>query len=335
MRERLLLDDSELTHRLSQNLPILLKQQKQTWDLLRRNYENLDAVETRSFSIGNSTVHLQHNPARLTSTSARVDEESIRSRPCFLCLENLPEVQRGLAYGEEFVILCNPFPIFPEHFTIVHRRHTPQRFEPIMRTFVELSRELGEEYVVLYNGPRCGASAPDHLHLQVGNSGFLPLEDEYERMILQGGEKIADRDGLVVFGVEVGGRRFLAIESDESDDVQAAIRAVFAALDGGYAASDEPMVNVLSWFREGEWRVVVFLRAKHRPACFDAPGEQRLLVSPAAVDLSGVVIVPRRGDFERIAAHDVVSIFDEVLLSPEAFLRFKQEYTQRVYALKR
>ncbi|HXG01479.1 MAG TPA: DUF4922 domain-containing protein [Bacteroidota bacterium] len=334
MRERLLLDEGELTHRLSQNLQILLRHQKQTWDVLRRNYEDLDAVETRSLSIGNSTVHLQHNPARLTSTSARVDEESIRSRPCFLCLENLPEVQRGLAYGDEFVILCNPFPIFPEHFTIVHRRHTPQRFEPVMRTFVELSRELGEEYVVLYNGPRCGASAPDHLHLQVGNSGFLPLEDEYERMIMQGGEKIADKEGVVAFGVEEGGRRFLAIESDDIDDVRAAIRAAFVALDGGHAASDEPMVNILSWFREGEWRVVLFPRAKHRPECFDAPEERRLVISPAAVDLSGVVIAPRRSDFERITAHDVAAIFVEVLLSPEAFSRFKEEYTKQFYALR-
>lgn len=335
MPDRLLLPDHMLTHHLPDDLRFLLRQQNETWELLQRNYENLSDVETKSLAVGNSTVFVQHNAARLTSTAAQVDETSIRSRPCFLCPGNLPPAQRGIAYGEQFIILCNPFPIFDEHFTIAHRQHIAQRFETVMHTFFQLSRDLGEDFVVLYNGPRCGASAPDHLHLQVGNTGLLPLEDEYEQMIMQAGEKVTDRHGLVAFGVDAGARRFLAIESDDITDVEEASLAALGALGDLHPTVDEPMVNILCWFLEGEWRVIIFPRAKHRPPCFDAAEERRLLISPAAVDLAGVLIAPRTEDYHAIEAHHVAAIFGEVLIAAESFASFKNRFTARFYASRR
>jgi len=313
-----LLSSRLLSENLSENLRTLLDQQKDTWALLRSNYASLDAVSSKELECGSSTILVQHNPARITSTAARVDAASVQKRPCFLCVENLPQEQRAVKYNEEFLILCNPFPIFPEHFTVTHIRHVPQSIEPALSTLLSLSKDLEDEFVVLYNGPRCGASAPDHLHLQVGNAGFLPLEEEYERLITDAGEKVADRGGVLVFAVDSGLRRFVAIESDEQEEASEACRRLFRVLQEFFGDAEEPMMNILSWYKEGEWKVVVFPRAKHRPSVF-YDQQNGLLVSPAAVDLAGVVITPRAEDFARITTDDVETIFHEVLISPDAF----------------
>jgi ATP adenylyltransferase/5',5'''-P-1,P-4-tetraphosphate phosphorylase II len=313
-----LLSSRLLSENLSENLRTLLDQQKDTWALLRSNYASLDAVSSKELECGSSTILVQHNSARITSTAARVDAASVQKRPCFLCVENLPQEQRAVKYNEEFLILCNPFPIFPEHFTVTHIRHVPQSIEPALSTLLSLSKDLEDEFVVLYNGPRCGASAPDHLHLQVGNAGFLPLEEEYERLITDAGEKVADRGGVLVFAVDSGLRRFVAIESDEQEEASEACRRLFRVLQEFFGDAEEPMMNILSWYKEGEWKVVVFPRAKHRPSVF-YDQQNGLLVSPAAVDLAGVVITPRAEDFARITTDDVEAIFHEVLISPDAF----------------
>lgn len=323
-----LLPSHLLSDHLSDNLRTLLDQQKDTWSLLRRNYASLETISTKEFVLGASTVRIQHNPARLVSTAARVDEASIQNRPCFLCRQNLPAEQRGIRYDEEFLILCNPFPIFREHFTIAHTRHQAQRIEPMLSTFLKLSKDLEGEFVVLYNGPRCGASAPDHLHLQAGSAGFLPLEEEYERLITDAGEKLADRGGVLVFAVDAGHTRFFAVESDDLDETYGTCTTLFGALKAMLGEPEEAMMNIVSWYREGEWRVVVFPRAKHRPsAYFDE--EKGLLVSPAAIDLSGVVITPRAGDFERITEDEVEAIFNEVLVSPAAFEQLQARLVMR------
>ena len=319
MNDDLFLSSDLLTDDLAENCRTLLDQQWKTWELLRRNYTSLDSVETKTFELDGTTVRVQHNPARIASTAARVDDEAIRARPCFLCVQNLPPEQRAIAYGAEFVFLCNPYPIFPEHFTISHREHVPQRIEPALPVLLQMSRGLEGEYVVLYNGPRCGASAPDHLHLQTGNSGFLPLEESYERLVTDAGEKVADRGGVLVFAVRAGGRRFLVIEADEMDEAAAACRSVLRALSEMTSTDEEPMVNLVSWFEDGEWKGGVFPRARHRPSCYFEEEPRRLVVSPAAVDLSGVVITPRSDDFHRITKDDVRAIFEEVLLPPQVF----------------
>jgi ATP adenylyltransferase/5',5'''-P-1,P-4-tetraphosphate phosphorylase II len=318
-----LLSSRLLSENLSENLRTLLDQQKDTWALLRSNYASLDAVSSKELECGSSTILVQHNSARITSTAARVDAASVQKRPCFLCVENLPQEQRAVKYNEEFLILCNPFPIFPEHFTVTHIRHVPQSIEPALSTLLSLSKDLEDEFVVLYNGPRCGASAPDHLHLQVGNAGFLPLEEEYERLITDAGEKVADRGGVLVFAVDSGLRRFVAIESDEQEEASEACRRLFRVLQEFFGDAEEPMMNILSWYKEGEWKVVVFPRAKHRPSVF-YDQQNGLLVSPAAVDLAGVVITPRAEDFARITTDDVEAIFHEVLISPDAFEKVRE-----------
>ena len=160
----------------------LLEQQKGAWEMLRNGYDTLRTVRTRVFEFDGFQVKVQFNPGRLTSTVAKVDAASIKERKCFLCTENLPPAQRGIPSDGDYLVLCNPFPIFPEHFTISSVRHTPQLIRDSFGTLLNLTRDLGSRYTVLYNGPRCGASAPDHLHFQAGNRSYLPIDAEYQAL---------------------------------------------------------------------------------------------------------------------------------------------------------
>ena len=324
MRTNLLLPESELSRfsaldSWSDRLEALHAQQQQSWELLKKGYESLTAMKLNIFEVGGWKHVVQWNPGRLTSSSARVDEKSIRERKCFLCPENLPEEQRGLLYENEFVILCNPFPIFPEHFTISHVRHASQQISGSFEALLRLSKDLSDRYMLLYNGPKCGASAPDHLHFQAGNKGFLPIEEEYESLITSAGEKIADSGGLLTFAVGDFLRPFISFESDDMTALLEAFRLFYYATTRQSGNEDEPLMNILSSFQDGEWRVIVFPRAKHRPSFFCEEGEKRMLVSPAAVDMGGVITVPLERDFVRMSEGHLVHMFHEVSLSREQF----------------
>ena len=90
------------------------------------------------------------------------------------------------------------------------------------------------------------------------------------------------------------------------------------------------MMNVLTLFENGKWIVFIFPRAKHRPACYTAEGEDNLLSSPASVDLGGVFITPVEKDFRKITAEDVAQILSEVCLSPADFHRIRQRIREQI-----
>lgn len=324
MSSRIFLSDNDL-HRFTDSddwadkAYALLAQQEESWDLLAKNYRELSVVRSRDISINDSSYRLQFNPGRIVSTSANVDEQTIRARACFLCAANLPAPQRGLQYDNDFIILCNPYPIFAEHFTIPHREHLPQQIGDSFPTLLRLAKDLSERYVVLYNGPRCGASAPDHLHFQAGEKGFMPIEDEYEDVITSEGEKIADVNGMLVFTVEKFLRRFVSLESDNATLLQKAFALFSRTFQEVAATNDEPMLNIICSFQDGEWRVIIFPRAQHRPSFFFEEGERKILISPAAVDLGGVVITPVEKDFRGVTKEHLVQMFEEVTLAREPF----------------
>ncbi|MBX2993056.1 MAG: DUF4922 domain-containing protein [Bacteroidetes bacterium] len=324
MPANFLLTDSDLSifneiGHWSDRLAALLAHQMHSWKLLRSNYDGLAGIKTRSFRIDGFSHDVQWNPGRIGSSSAKVDERSVRERSCFLCRENLPKEQRGIAYRDAFLVLCNPFPIFPEHFTIVHRDHTPQEIRDSFPIFLELSRDVSDGYVILYNGPKCGASAPDHLHFHAGNKGFLPFDDEYEKLITETGEKIADSAGLLAFAVGDFLRPFVSLECDDAGLLRDAFIGYYEAarkLSGGI---DEPMMNIMSSFQDGEWRVIVFPRRAHRPSFFYEEGEKNMLLSPAAIDMCGIVTTPLEKDFDRISEDYIRQMFREVSPSREQF----------------
>ncbi len=300
----------------------LLEQQKTAWDLLRTGYASLQSVRTRTFPFEGFQIKVQFNPGRMTSTSAKVDPHSIRERKCFLCLENLPAAQRGLPCDGEYVVLCNPFPIFPEHFTMPMFAHRPQRILGSFETLLSFSRALGERYTVFYNGPKCGASAPDHLHFQAGERAFLPLDTEYES-VKHG--PLFGTAALRVYGSGQYLRRFIAFESADARALSRAFSKLHEVLLGNETGAEEPLLNILSFWQQEHWRLVIFPRARHRPSFYFLEGDEKLLISPAAVELGGVCTTPREEDFEKVTREHIVRMFDEVCVSAEEFERVKTQ----------
>lgn len=297
----------------------LLRQQQAAWEMLRTNVASLAHVRTRQFRFGGYQVRVQFNPGRLTSSAARVDDRSIRERKCFLCLPHLPPEQRGVLYGSNFIILCNPFPIFPEHFTIPHVDHVPQRIAGELGSFLALARDLAPRYSVFYNGPRCGASAPDHLHFQAGTRQFMPIEGQYARLRATEGKEVRTTGTAKTIAIEGGGRRFAAFEGADAVDVERAVAEYIAVLQGITEDVEEAMMNLIAWYEGGSWVVLLFPRAKHRPSFYFAEGDERLLISPAAVDLGGVSITPVEADFRKVTHEHLAAMYQEVLLSRAEF----------------
>ncbi len=315
-------DDADDTDRAR----ALLRQQRDTWPLLRDNYQGLDRVETRRLTVGRSELKVQWNPARLTSTTGAVDERSLRSRPCFLCARNLPPEQRGVVLGKEFLLLANPYPIFPEHFTLAHVRHTPQRAREAFRDLLDLSASLGRRYVLFYNGPSCGASAPDHLHFQAGIRGLMTLEEELTLPHSDASTVFVRTPELLVQCVEDGMRRFFVLESPNLPTLDQAFQCYYAAASGLMPELDEPKMNILVLAVRNTLRVLLFPRSRHRPAVYFEEGEGGLLISPAAVDLGGLLITPREKDFRKITGDQAGEILREVSVSSELFARLRERF---------
>jgi hypothetical protein len=282
----------------------LFAQQATAWPLLAQGLTGLARARTKLLRIGTASVALRQIPHRLQSTTARVDAASIGARPCFLCQRNLPPEQRGVAIGGDWVALCNPFPILERHLTIVRREHVPQRLAGRIAALLDLARALPGSFVI-YNGPECGASAPDHLHFQAADRGLFPLEAETQHR-----EGLLDHPSRPIV-LRDADPAALATRIERLMRTLAERAPSSAAAQEREAGSREPLVNLAAFQADGRLTACVFARRKHRPAAFER-GE--LLLSPAAIDLSGVLVAPREQDFERLGAELVASVFDEVML---------------------
>ncbi len=315
------------------NAHALLEQQKRDWELLRNGYDTLRTVRTRVFAFDGFQIKVQFNPGRLISTVAKVDAASIKERKCFLCTENLPPAQRGIPRDGEYLVLCNPFPIFPEHFTISSVRHTPQLIRDSFAAFLQLTQDLGSRYTVFYNGPKCGASAPDHLHFQAGNRSHLPIDAEFVLVKDKLASRLIQSGSLRAYAFENYLRRHITFESPDAALLQRAFGALYEVLQDGGPAGEEPMLNILGFYTNGEWRIHVFPRAKHRPAFYFKEGDEKLLISPAAVELGGICTTPREQDFERVTREHIVDMYNEVCVSADKFTDIKTHLTGKLAAL--
>jgi hypothetical protein len=293
----------------------LLDDQKRAWPQLASGYASLDSIRLRQIACDGYSVWLQFNPGRIVSTGAKVDAKSIQERRCFLCVQNLPEAQKGILYKDEFLVLCNPAPIFREHFTISHVQHIPQDFNSYASTFLELARDLSPRLTVFYNGPKCGASAPDHMHFQASPSGTIPVEGavrELSRRVVRRSLHHVDVLTLADYG-----RQVIILESRNFENLQRVLSELTESLRSVMGGSEEPMMNLLCSYSDTAWRVILFPRSKHRPDAYFKEGEQRILISPAAVDIGGLVITPLEKDFNTVDAVTIKGIFDEVSLAKE------------------
>ncbi|MGD0231650.1 MAG: DUF4922 domain-containing protein [Syntrophorhabdales bacterium] len=291
----------------------LLAEQKRTWPACGRGYESLKEVREREIPCNGFSVRVQHNPGRITSTLADVGEKAVRGRACFLCPDGLPEGQKGILYRDDYLILCNPMPVFPAHFTISHLRHLPQGVDGAVTTLLRLMADLGPSFRVLYNGPRCGASAPDHLHFQAVPAGLMPIEGEISAEKRDFARKI---NGVFVWRVKDVARQVVILDGPDPDALGDVFQGFVKALKGVLLVSEEPMMNLIC-LRAGDcYAILVFPRAKHRPDAFYGKGGERLAVSPAVVEMGGVIVSPMERDFERLDRARIEGIFHEV--SPDA-----------------
>lgn len=292
----------------------LAKEQIVNWKLAGDNYKGLQQVETKSLQLsGGACVDIQYNPARIISSSAKVDTKSIAERACFLCAENRPKEQKGIEF-EDFTILINPFPIFPLHLTIVHKEHRNQLIKPYIGTMLRLSKEL-TDYTIFYNGPKCGASAPDHFHFQAGIEGFFPIETDFRTgkyLSLQ-----AELTDIKIYTWNNYGRELITIESSTEKSLIEIFNKTYDILDKMYNATPEPMINILSCYKWDKYIMHLFPRGVHRPKCYFAEGDEQILISPASVDMGGVLIAPRKIDYDKITATQVMEIFKEVSISTQ------------------
>ncbi|HKL33044.1 MAG TPA: DUF4922 domain-containing protein [Tangfeifania sp.] len=307
---------------LNEQAKALVAQQKAIWEMADRNYHGLSRIQTRTFNFDYFKIQVQFNPERIRSSAAKTDAKSIAERPCFLCLKNLPPEQKGILFQENYVILINPFPIFPVHLTIPHLEHTPQCIPEFFGDMLELSRQLSD-FTIFYNGPQTGASAPDHFHFQAGSNGLLPIETEITALFNNHAEVLLQNKHLTVFSVTNYLRRIIAVQSASSNAIQNIFSLILELLPS--KNGEEPLLNILCNFKNGMWQVMIFPREKQRPSHFYRDDEKQIVVSPASVELGGVLILPRLKDFEKITKKTVKEIYSEVTISEEIFDLVQQQ----------
>ena len=321
----------------------LIDRQLASWPEAARRYSDLCDVQTKEITIGGMPVRVQYNPARAVSTLARTDAASIAARPCFLCRENRPQQQEALPFegcdGRHYEILVNPFPIFPEHFTIPAVDHVPQRIAGRFPDMLRLA-EAFPDMTVFYNGPESGASAPDHFHFQMGCKGFLPVERHFGLL----GPKTVMRPGAAAIALTSAYIPGLpVITAPDAESAEAAFLRVLRSLPVS-PRTGEPQLNILCWKERTDsdtvFRILVIPRKAHRPSCYYAPEGEAVRISPASVDLGGVFIVPVEEDFRRSDAEVLQSIIREtvdtswqpvidvgLLTAPELRVRFNQPFS--------
>jgi hypothetical protein len=308
------------TWSLSRKAIALVNQQKATWLIASENYRCLRSIKIRNFDFGNFHMECQFNPGRIRSSAANTSAEAILSRPCFLCNENRPQEQLNLPYGQTYLILTNPFPIFPYHLTISSSQHTPQRIDGNLQTFLEISQAL-DEFTLFYNGPQCGASAPDHLHFQAGIREILPIENDLEFLLREHSGSLVESRSIAIHAVHDSLRRFIYFHSEDRDLLAFSVSEVISLMGDGQG---EPMLNILNWFSENKWHVLIFPRALQRPWQYFADDPEKIVISPAAVELGGIIVLPREEDFHKIRVNDLKSIFNQITL-PEKDFKVLQE----------
>jgi len=293
----------------SDSINDLFTSQLREWELARLNYSQLEKVRIRNLDFGTFGVFVQFNPGRIRSSAAKVDAKSIEERPCFLCEKNRPPEQRGIIFENRLTILVNPFPIFNRHLTVPSVFHADQRIRNNFDTMLSLS-EVMSSYTVFYNGPQCGASAPDHFHFQAGNNGFMPVESDFRKV--KHTTLLFSEPGIEVWKWKDYLRGIITLRGNDRKKLGWIFDRFFTRLSEIQPDRPEPMLNILTEHSFDGWIIHIIPRKLHRPSQFFAPRDEQIMISPAAVDLGGVVIVPREEDFNRISKSDIEDIFRQV-----------------------
>lgn len=303
----------------------LISKQMLDWPEAGRNYAALAQVRQRTLHEGEASVTLQFNPERRRSSAANISPKALARRKCFLCTEHQPARQSAVLWGGHYKIQVNPYPIFSRHLTIADQNHEPQRLSGRVGDMLRLAQDL-PGFVVFYNGPQCGASAPDHMHFQAGLSSELPLCAELPHATTA---LLANSDEGFIGFMESLGRTMFNIETTTMRAAERHVLRLMDMLPVPHGAA-EAMVNVLCWWdvTDHMWRVVVFPRSKHRPDCY-GEGEGRLLLSPASVDMGELWAVPEEKDFDALTIKAVQDLYRELCMSRESLGGLLAAYKRR------
>ena len=306
--------------------------QLEVWEEVRQRYRDLELVQTKELVNDEFTLTAQWNPARIRSTGAKIDTKSISERPCFLCAQNRPQQQMCRVVDNDYELLVNPYPILPVHFTLPSLRHQPQRIRPMYGEMLKLAQD-NPDLTLLYNGPYCGASAPDHAHLQAVSSGILPLQASWQRLNRSLTEIVTSNEGEGIWLIPDYPATAFLIKTQTTDEGERLFNMLYDCLpviphktDGTAfygKEQDEPMMNIIAWRQGDDLLSVVLPRRKHRPECYE-----QYMISPGAVDMGGLLITPREEDFHRLTSEQALEILHEVSLTTEqahdVALRLKQ-----------
>lgn len=296
---------------LNNDVARLIDGQLETWEMARANYQGLASVQSRRLLVNGWPVGIQFNPERIRSSAAKIDKLSLAARPCFLCETNRPPEQLTIDFGTEYQIVLNPYPIFPRHLTIPIRAHREQCIGSNRYTDMLSLAEVLTDYVIFYNGPRCGASAPDHMHFQAGSKGFLPVEQSWRKA---SAETVAVAGDAVLYALKDFLQPLFVIRSAGKEDAACLFNRLYALLPV-HPGEYEPMMNLLAWQEEGKYITCIWPRRKLHPACYHAMGDANLLISPATVEMAGVFITPLEKDYWKVTTADLQSILQEVCLT--------------------
>ena len=320
---------------VSTESPIIrfFNRQLQTWPVVRQRYRDLHQVETRELVTDTITLQAQWNPARIASTGAKIDAKSIAERPCFLCAKNRPHEQMHRVIDGKYELLVNPFPILPIHFTLPTLKHQPQHILSMYDEMLKLA-ERNTDLTLLYNGPHCGASAPDHAHLQAVSSGCLPLQQSWQRLSRNLVEVINDDEDNGIWQVADYPAAAFVIRSNDKSTGERLFRRLYNALPLS-DDHDEPMMNVIMWQSDGVVLSVVLPRRKHRPACYTAVGDAQYIISPGAVDMGGLIITPREQDFRRVTPEFIIDIYRELSLTPDQVQQVAERVKSEAFNVQR
>jgi Domain of unknown function (DUF4922) len=306
-------------NRISEAINLLYKNQSENWPLLKQSLENLTLDKTKKFFFDGYEIRMQFNHGRIVSTTADVSVEAIKKRECFLCIENLPKEEQSVLYDNKYLVLCNPYPIFPGHLTCSNIEHIPQRIKNNFVNLIRISKDL-PEITFLYNGPEAGASAPDHHHFQACRKNSFPIENDFDGLKNEYGTELISDEDLSVFAVDDGIRKFISIESLSHEITVKTFNDFYEAYSQISKGNLEPKMNIVSsYYEESGWRVIIFLRDKHRPDAYFKKDDENILVSPASIDLGGVLITPLEKDFMKIDKDMIKQIYSEVSLGKEGF----------------
>ena len=303
------------------NIRAFFTHQLDTWDEIRQRYEALKHVGLKQ--LGHR--QLQYNPARMVSTGAQIDRQTIAQRACFLCEKNRPEEQLTIDLGDDFELMVNPFPVLPMHFTIVWKTHVPQT---ILENYTEIHRllELFPELFVFYNGPMSGASAPDHMHFQAGIGQELPLKTVLRKLEKELQVLIKQENGSSLSMFNTVSFNAFVIKSKAQETEMALFKQLYDAMPVR-EGEKEPRMNIVAW-RDGSENVIIVLpRDNHRPACYFEEEDRRMVISPGALDMAGLIITPREEDFNRMSEDKLISILKEVSIKEKDMKNIKEKLT--------